>query len=94
MCQLLTLPFLALSGDAKGKSSCFFFVVHVSSMTLCLYGFMSGIVRKTEVLLPTISLGVAILINVCGYYLVCNTAHKVYLNVRLQKYLLKPASSM
>jgi hypothetical protein len=45
---------------------------------------MSGIVRKTEVLLQTISLGVAILTNVWGYYLVCNTAHNVHLNVRLQ----------
>jgi len=63
-------------------------------MTLCLYGFVSGIGRKTEVLLQTVSLGLAILINVLGYYFVCNMAHKVYLSVRLQICLLKSASSM
>lgn len=45
---------------------------------------MSGIVRKTEVLLQTIFMGLAILTNVLAYYLVCNTAHKVHLNVRMQ----------
>lgn len=53
-------------------------------MTLVLYGFMYAIIRKTEVLIQTIGLGAAILTNVWGYYLVCNTAYKVYLNVRLQ----------
>jgi hypothetical protein len=94
MCKIPTFPFLALSGVATGKSSCFFFFIHVSTITLCLYGFLSGIVRKTEVLMQTISLGIAILANVWQYYLVCNTAHKVYLNVRFQQCLLNSASSM
>jgi hypothetical protein len=84
MCKLLTFPFVAVSGDAVGKASCLFFAIHLFLMTLCLYGFMSGIMRKTEALLQTIALGLALLTNVGGYYLVCNTAHKVYLNVRLQ----------
>jgi hypothetical protein len=84
MCKLLTFPFVAISGDAMGKTSCFFFAIHLFLMTLVLYGFMYAIIRKTEVLIQTIGLGAAILTNVWGYYLVCNTAYKVYLNVRLQ----------
>ncbi|KDR24348.1 gustatory and odorant receptor 24-like isoform X2 [Zootermopsis nevadensis] len=72
------------SGGAMEKTSCIFFAVYLFIMTMSLYGFLYGITSEAEIPIQSIGMGIGTVTGGCTFYVTCNAAHKVHLNVKAE----------
>ncbi|XP_021922812.1 gustatory and odorant receptor 24-like isoform X1 [Zootermopsis nevadensis] len=72
------------SGGAMEKTSCLFFAVHLFIITMSLYGFLYGITSEAEIPIQSIGMGIGTVTGGCTFYVTCNAAHKVHLNVKVE----------